>query len=73
MLAWVSLVARHQLAATFNDAHVVIRTPAAWACVIDGREVWIPTDSVLNRDEWQYRLRGRLVISRQAARELGLA
>jgi hypothetical protein len=59
-------------AVEIQDAQVIVQTETAWLFRVKDREVWIPADQILNRGEWQSRLRGRLLIPRALAQSLGL-
>ena len=59
-------------AVELQDAHLIVQTETAWLFRIKEREVWIPADQILNRSEWQTRLRGRLLIPNSLAQSLGL-
>jgi hypothetical protein len=59
-------------AVEIRDAQVIVQTDTSWLFRFKDREVWIPTDQILNRAEWQGRLRGRVLIPRALAQSLDL-
>ena len=59
---------------SFDDVEAVRTKESALLCRLNGREVWVPFADIAIADDmlWKVGDRGRLILSRRAARELGL-
>jgi hypothetical protein len=60
---------------SFDDVEAVRTEKSAIVCRLKGREVCVPIADIAIADDmlWKAGDRGRLILSRRAARELGLA
>lgn len=59
---------------TFDDVEAVRTKESTLLCRLKGREVWVPIADIAIADDmlWKAGDRGRLILSQQAAQELGL-